>query len=577
MKRYWQHIVKSTEKRVEAFLRLQIKDRDRFDCGRLDSDILEGRPTIYALTDVLCVYFCEESKYYKNTEVLEAAERGVSFVERWQRPDGSLDLPSCNYYTAPDTSFCFRRLYGAWRILKKYGANEREKELADRYLALLLKCVPIILCGGFHTPNHRWAIAAALLCLAKLAEENGELTLSVADFSRWLTKEERPETVSDLAERLRGRAGQYLAEGIDGDADGEFAERSTGIYNTVVDKAMIFLYELTGERHYLDFLKRNLDAMFYYFDGDGRVFTQNSTRQDHGKDIYPDPYFYLYVYMAQKAAFVGYAANVSDVFDAAAHKIIKDNLERGDIAPDCMYIFMLNDELRRYSFRGYGFLSEYRRFFRGSKVLRVRNARYGYSVLGGKASFLFAKFGRITVGMRIGLALCEVRSFIPSDMEITEDGCILKSEAKGWYYQPFGEHQGTSDWWEMDHKKRDMIYIDSVYTTVTLKELENGLEITVKTEGLDRLPLRVELDIPAESVLESDTFRLTAPKGGSMVLRDGDVLLKKESQRLLIGPGYGTHFFQGHYSGEEKNESGYSIFLNDYTPYERTFRIVEIS
>ena len=46
-------------------------------------------------------------------------------------------------------------------------------------------------------------------------------------------------------------------------------------------------------------------------------------------------------------------------------------------------------------------------------------------------------------------------------------------------------------------------------------------------------------------------------------------------KKIVIGPGYGTHAFKGHYSGEERNEAGYSIFLNDYTPYDRTFRIVE--
>lgn len=568
MKRYWQHIVNSTEKRVGEFLKLQVNDKSRADYGRIDSDVVEGKFTIYQMTNGLCVYFCRESKYYKDAAVFEAVKRAIGFIEKWQRADGSLDYPTCNFYSAPDTAFCFRRLYGAWEILRKYGETAEEKELQDRYLVLLLKCIPIMLYGGFHTPNHRWAVTAALLCLVKLVKENKELAMSAANLKEWMTADkEQIATAEELIARLEQRAGQYLAEGIDGDEDGEYAERSTGNYNAVVDKSLILAYEMSGDESLWGYVERNLTAMLYYIDGDDTIFTQNSTRQDHGNAPYPDKYFYLYTYMAEKTG--------SELFDAAAHKIIKDNMDRADMTEDFMYIFMMYDYLKDYAFKGYGFLPEYRKYFRGSQVLRVKKPGYVYSILNNKASFLFLKFNSLPVGIRIGEAYCDIRNFIPTQLEETEDGCILKATAGGWYYQPFTEDQGTSDWWKMDHKKRDLLYTSKVDTTVTVKELGNGLEITVKTEGLSGLPLRVELDVPAESVLESDTFCLTAKKGESMILRGGYVTLKNGAQRLKIGPGYGTHSFKGHYSGEEKNEAGYSIFLNDYTPYERTFRIVE--
>ncbi|MCD7842661.1 MAG: hypothetical protein LUG56_09370, partial [Lachnospiraceae bacterium] len=135
MKRYWAHIVASTEKRVEEFLHGQVRDEKRTDCGRLDSDIIEGKPTVYLLTDCLCLYFCEESRYYRSERLWDAVLRGVDFLERWQRGDGSMDFPSCNFYSAPDTAFCFRRLYGAWQILEKYGTSKQEQALQVRYYA----------------------------------------------------------------------------------------------------------------------------------------------------------------------------------------------------------------------------------------------------------------------------------------------------------------------------------------------------------------------------------------------------------------------------------------------------------
>ena len=126
MRRYWDHLVRSTEKRVEDFLERQIRDRGREDFGRMESQVIEGKETIYQLTNALCVYFCQESGYYKDAGLWTAILDGVGFVERWQRPDGSLDYPICNFYSAPDTAFCFRCM-GPGRFCGDMGARKRRK------------------------------------------------------------------------------------------------------------------------------------------------------------------------------------------------------------------------------------------------------------------------------------------------------------------------------------------------------------------------------------------------------------------------------------------------------------------
>lgn len=614
MKRYWLHMVKSTEKTVAEFLEKQILDGS-FEDGRMPSEILEGKHTIYLLTDAVCVYCCQDSSYYHDPAVLKAIRRGLAFVARWQRADGSLDYPSCNFFSAPDTAFCFRRLFGAYGILCKYGSTEEETALAQQYLELLLRCMPIFLYGGFHTPNHRWAVCASLFQCANLVkahpgeamavwnrmrerfpawkeasgmtvvrpmEPAGEAAAdrgsqSAADRALQAVADRAPQsaaerlfaaeisTAQELEAQLRKRADQYLNEGIDGNEEGEYAERSTGNYNAVVDKSLISMYEETGNEAYLGFVERNLQMMLYYFDGDDTIFTQNSLRQDHGRALYADQYFYLYTYMAEKTG--------NELFDRAAHKIIKDNLERGDRAQDAMYIFLLYDWLLQYTFQGYGYLDTYRKFFRGSSVLRVKKKTYGYSVLNGKASFLFLKFGSLPVGLRIGESYCEIRSFVSQKMEVTEDGCRLSMVKEGWFYEPWEEKPETSDWWEMDHSKRKLAVTSRLLTEVSIRELENGLEITVRTEGLKGLPMRVEIQTPAGCYVENESFCLKGGKGEGMILRGGYVNLHKDGQQILIGPGYGTHAFGGHYSGEEHNENGYTITLNEYTPYTKTFRI----
>ncbi len=544
MKRYMQHLIRSAEIRTEQFMNRQDLNPESIQYGGIRGEIWEPKPTVYALTTALSVYLNPDSRFYADAKLLQAMSMALDFVERTQREDGSLDFPSCNFRSAPDTSFCFKRLYAAWCLIRKRGRKEDQglAALEQKYLVIMRRALEIICAGGFHTPNHRWAITAALLQGAELFADEPE-----------------------YASRLKARAEQYLAEGIDGDEDGEYAERSTGNYNAVVNNAMIGMYQATGDETFLGYVRRNLSMMLIYIDPDDTIFTQNSTRQDQGKKKYADMYFYQYLYLCSRED--------DPVFDGAAHKIIRDNMARGDLAPDCLHQVMLQEEMENHTFTHYGFPESYRKFFTHSGVLRVRKPRYAYTVLRGKSAFLFFQAGAERVYFKIGESYCDIRNFLPSEIRETEDGCVLKGRANGWYYLPFTQKQGTSDWWAMDHAKREKLINSRLDVTVTIRELDDGLAITVKTEGLDRLPLRLETCIPAGAVLENPHFWMKAGAGEGMILREGQLTIRSGEETLTLGDGFGEHEFHGHYSGEEINTEGYTIFCNAYTPVEKTIRI----
>lgn len=545
MERYMAHLLKGAEYRTRQFMGSQVKNPASLQYGGIRGDIWEAKPTIYALASALAVYFHEDSCFYKSEELYGAVNLALDFITRTQREDGSFDYPSCNFKSAADTSFCFKRLIAAYRLLVKYGnpADDAITVLKEKYLTIMHKALNAIREGGFHTPNHRWGIAAALLQGSNLfaAEE-------------------------EFAAGLKNRAEQYLAEGIDGDEDGEYAERSTGNYNAVVNNAMMAMYQETGDEAFLGYVERNLSMMLTYMDPDDTIFTQNSTRQDQGKLEYADKYFYQYLYMCSREK--------NPAFDGAAHKIIKDNMERGDLAPDCLHIVMNHDEMMGYHFEEYGFLEEYRKFFRHAGVLRVRKPSYTYTVLNGKSAFLYFKSRGTMLCVKIGESCCDIRNFIPQTIEELPDGCRLEAEAQSWYYLPFKEKQDTSDWWKMDQSKREKLISSRLKTTLEIREKEQGLELNLKAEGLDRLPLRLEICIPAGVSIEHPAFALEAGAGESMILKDGYLEIHDGSTVMEIGPGFGEHSFKGHYSGEEINSAGYTVYANGYTPLEKHFSLM---
>ena len=553
MKRYIDYLIRSEEHRVDEMLFLQIKDKNDLCYGLMRGDVIEAKPTIYMMATALALYFNSRSRYYKSEKLMEALQLAADGVARVQRKSGYIDYPCCNFFSAPDTSFCYKRLNDGYRLMKKYQDVADTTILQKKYLAIMRMAAEAIRDGGFHTPNHRWGICAALMQAAKLFADDTEFAKSLMD-----------------------RTVLYLQEGIDGNSEGEYAERSTGNYNAVVNNAMMAMYQCSKDVKYLGYVERNLNMMMYYIEPNDMVFTQNSTRQDQGKEIFMDKYLYQYLYLLAYDGTDGFIKLTPEEharFDGAAHQIIKGCAETGRQAPNCLHLLMIYDKTLDYTFENCGFLKTYHKLFKEAGVLRVKKENYSYTVMKNRSAFLYFNVNGLEAYLKIGESYCEIRNFVPDEMDVQEGKTVLSHTARGWYYLPWKEKQNTSDWWQMDHKKRDLMITSDLHTQVVITECEDGLEISVDTDGLERLPLRMELCVPSQTTLENDHFCMETVAGKSMVLSDDYVTMTKGLTSIEFGPGACEHHFKGHYSGEEVNADGYTIYCNTYTPTKRVYTL----
>ena len=553
MKRYIDYLIRSEEHRVDEMLFLQIKDKNDLCYGLMRGDVIEAKPTIYMMATALALYLNSRSRYYKSEKLMEALQLAADGVARVQRKSGYIDYPCCNFFSAPDTSFCYKRLNDGYRLMKKYQDVADTTILQKKYLAIMRMAAEAIRDGGFHTPNHRWGICAALMQAAKLFADDTEFAKSLMD-----------------------RTVLYLQEGIDGNSEGEYAERSTGNYNAVVNNAMMAMYQCSKDVKYLGYVERNLNMMMYYIEPNDMVFTQNSTRQDQGKEIFMDKYLYQYLYLLAYDGTDGFIKLTPEEharFDGAAHQIIKGCAETGRQAPNCLHLLMIYDKTLDYTFENCGFLKTYHKLFKEDGVLRVKKENYSYTVMKNRSAFLYFNVNGLEAFLKIGESYCEIRNFVPDEMDVQEGKTVLSHTARGWYYLPWKEKQNTSDWWQMDHKKRDLMITSDLHTQVVITELADGLEISVDTDGLERLPLRMELCVPSQTTLENDHFCMETVAGKSMVLSDDYVTMTKGLTSIEFGPGACEHHFKGHYSGEEVNADGYTIYCNTYTPTKRVYTL----
>lgn len=553
MKCYIDYLIRSEEHRVDEMLFLQIKDKNDLCYGLMRGDVIEAKPTIYMMATALALYLNSRSRYYKSEKLMEALQLAADGVARVQRKSGYIDYPCCNFFSAPDTSFCYKRLNDGYRLMKKYQDVADTTILQKKYLAIMRMAAEAICDGGFHTPNHRWGICAALMQAAKLFADDTEFAKSLMD-----------------------RTVLYLQEGIDGNSEGEYAERSTGNYNAVVNNAMMAMYQCSKDVKYLGYVERNLNMMMYYIEPNDMVFTQNSTRQDQGKEIFMDKYLYQYLYLLAYDGTDGFIKLTPEEharLDGAAHQIIKGCAETGRQAPNCLHLLMIYDKTLDYTFENCGFLKTYHKLFKEAGVLRVKKENYSYTVMKNRSAFLYFNVNGLEAFLKIGESYCEIRNFVPDEMDVQEGKTVLSHTARGWYYLPWKEKQNTSDWWQMDHKKRDLMITSDLHTQVVITELADGLEISVDTDGLERLPLRMELCVPSQTTLENDHFCMETVAGKSMVLSDDYVTMTKGLTSIEFGPGACEHHFKGHYSGEEVNADGYTIYCNTYTPTKRVYTL----
>lgn len=540
MRRHFEIMLKDAEKRAKKAMRLQIMDKENvqkyggFPDGR---GVIQPKFAIYRMVTMAAVYMNEESCLYKNEELYGRILLALDYIRREQRENGCFDLVDCNFYSGPDTAFCVKRLMPMFDYVRKHpeapGAIVFEEKLSE----IIYDGAKGMVAGGFHTPNHRWAIASNLLkCYSIFGDEE-----------------------------FKTAADKYLAEGIDCTSEGEFAERSAGNYNRINNDAMITIGDITGDEQYYRYAEANLNMMLTYLEPDNSIFTNNSTRQDRGVKIYPRDYYLEYLLMGHKLK--------NETFLAAANYIMDLNIKQNHY-PDFLINLMSLPELVDVEYDRSEIPTSYNRFYKESEIVRVRKEDYSYTILNHSSNFVYFQHGDLTVSVKIGASLCEHRSFKGETMVKTENGYELKQNMKGWYYLPFGEYQGTTDWWKMDNKKRELLHGPNLDFDVKVDEVEGGLDIHIAANGVDRAPIRVELAFDAGTMVQSESFTVEGVAGGFITAKQGTVTVTKGEYAIEAGPGFGTHdFVAGKFGSEGRSPQCFTVYFTDSTCFERTISL----
>ncbi len=543
-KHYWK-MVRDTEDRVLRSLQIQVLEEDspRYGGFYEDNGIVQAKFSIYRVASMTAAYCNSDTRYYQSEKVLKRILLGLDYIRRVQHENGLFDYVTCNFYSAPDTAFCVKKLLPVCQYLRGRrdgeGLAQGEREIFDRLEEIVRKGAEGLLEGGFHTPNHRWAIASVLMTCAKLFEDRA----------------------------MEEAAGLYLREGIDCNEDGEFAERSAGNYNRINNDAMIMLSRATGDPAYERHAIRNLWMMLTYWEPDGSVFTANSTRFDKDRLIYPKDYYLEYLEMGMKYQIPEFLQMCNTLFEIVDQKHIT--------SPDFLIWFMLYPGFRGLEAEGGYVRPDFHRYYRESGIARAQQGRFTYTVMKGRSNFFYLHNGTMKVEMKVAGSFCEHRAFRGETMEQLPSGAYhLAQTMRGWYYLPFAEKPETSDWWKMDNASREKKLGPDMQIDVWVREAEDGVDIQVKTSGVEGAPWRIELAFSGVDFLTNEYMDLPLTGSEVLVVKQGYTEVSNGRDAMILGPCFGEHHFtEGKEDSEAKTPGAATLYLTAYTPFDRTIEI----
>ena len=250
-------LVKGNDQSVERYLKIY-KEPLRRQYYRYISDHFAN----------LTASFCNsQSFYFKSPDVLTCLEDAIQKLLDVQYPNGTLDSGG-NRQSPPDTAFVLESLCSAATILTNNSFSELVK-LKNNLKNFLIRAGEGIRTGGVHTPNHRWAVSSALAGLYSIFKDNKYIE----------------------------RIDEWLGEGIYIDEDGQYPERSRN-YSLVVNNSLLNIGRILKRPELYNYVRKNLEATYYYMESDGELICLDSRRQDQYKSISITSYYPLYRLMA---------------------------------------------------------------------------------------------------------------------------------------------------------------------------------------------------------------------------------------------------------------------------------------
>ena len=539
-------LVAALDQQVEGVLYRQVVDEGHdYRGGFIDADRLVGSNSISSVAPLGYAYLLAESRYYRSAELLQRILLATEFVRRHRQPSGCFDLLSTNFDSAPDAGFCLQAIAPVVFAARQQAADdEGAAQIAEALGEVVRTAVPGMIAGGFHTPNHRWVMVAAMAEAQVLFPE-----LSVG------------ETIE-----------AYLNEGIDINADGEYIERSTGVYNAIVNRSLIRAAAALERPELLDPVRRNLDISFHLLHADATVVTSISKRQDRGTRVVPTGLADGYHALGHIDGNGFYAAMADYLADKGGSGLV------------CLPNYVMNPAWRESTVEREALPESYARVYPTSGLWRVRRDVVSATAVAGLTTPFSVVCGQAElVAVKLASSYFATGQFIGEDFSAVEKGVRMLHKGRNGIY-PEKQYMGGTYWLPIDEKvdaenwrevrgRRDTYELPPLQVELTIEEVPGGFDLHVQTSGgLDGVPFQIECNFAPGGILQTDSALLEGNAGQVVFLKSGHGVYRVGNDAIQVGPGDMRHTMW-RMRNSEVDATGVRVLIALVAPLKRTLEI----
>lgn len=533
---------------VQRSLRHQIQDKLHPAHGAFLNDAYAGGfpsadhvHSAHDLTLACQAYLAPESPMEDDPDLLQRIRDAIAFQRRWQRPSGLIDLVARNIESPPDTGFVVEMLGSVVAAARSKGKSPGARLIAEELGEFVRAAATGMIDKGFHTPNHRWVVCAAIALAMKLFP-------SIPG--------------RDYVERI-------LAEGIDIQADGEYTERSNGVYNAVCNRCLIVMADCLEKPQLLDPVRQNLDFISHMLREDGTVETAYSTRQDKGQSIVPSGMMDAYLEMAHRDNNGLWASIADRLFEPqAASKRAGSHV----LAP-----FLQTPRLRHECVDRQPLRDRFVKHFAASGLWRVKDGPLSAIAMTGQRSIFSLQFGRARLrGVKISGSYHSQTHLCPTQMLKSDRGVQLvhngADSGLAAFFRPLNRPVPFGEFKKADAIRERWAQPD-MQITVDVAHVNRGFDLHLKSHGgQDRVPMEIEFSFDGAGEWETADTVLQARPQQSVVLKDGFGTFRVGDDAITIGPGDFAHC---DWNMRESNPTSdaFRVLITFTAPFDRTLQI----
>lgn len=492
------------------------------------------------------IYLAEGSPLAGDPALGERLRRAIAFFARWQRPSGCIDLPKVDIDSPPDTAFAVQLLATQLAYARSRAAAGfvPARWVAEALAPVIAQAARGIIGRGFRTPNHRWVVVSALAQAQALLPELSARALPYLD--------------------------AVLAEGIDINADGEFSERSTGIYTAVCCRALRYAAAALQRPELLAPVRANLHFTACLLENDATIITAISGRQDRGGRQVPltmaDSLFDLaqrdqdgeWAYLADRLVERGLTTN-------------QDNVGVGWL----LQPYLDHPEYRRESLQRRRPAESGAWHFADSRLWFVRAPQLSAFAAAGPAIPFALRCGDVELrSFRCASTFFNDGRLVADHLEEIPNGVRLVRDPRPAEWDlPLGRpvrFREPAQYYEIARTERAHHPLPPFGFTLDIVRVGEAFHLHLTTQaGYDRIPVQVELSFNGPGFWHAPDLVVEAQAGSSIHLRRGSGLFRRGANAIRVDGGGDAHRWW-QIPQLAADSDGFRVVLNLATPVDTT-------